>query len=86
MEDIVLRDRKHLSAGGIVIPVVIINSATGRMDTPPDIITRGFLAGEDSDQLLDEARELVKSTLDSSPAEEVTDWGLTKNKIQSRTW
>jgi len=83
VEDIVLRDRKHLSAGGIVIPVVVINSRTGLLDTPPDIITRGFLTGEDSEHLLDEARDLVTSTLESSSAEEVTDWGLTKDKIQS---
>ena len=84
VEDIVLRDRKHLSAGGFVIPVVVINSKTGLMETPPDIITRGFLTGEDSEHLLDEARDLVISTLESSSAEEVTDWGLTKDKIQSQ--
>lgn len=83
VEDIVLRDRQHLSAGGIVIPVVVINSRTGRMETPPDIITRGFLTGEDGETLLAEARKLVISTVESSSAEEVTDWGLIKEKIQS---
>jgi ribonuclease J len=83
VEDIVLRDRKHLSAGGIVIPVVVINSRTGRMETPPDLITRGFLTGEDGEDLLSEARDLVASTLEGSSAEEVTDWGLIKEKIQS---
>jgi ribonuclease J len=83
VEDIVLRDRKHLSAGGIVVPVVVINSRTGKLDAPPDIITRGFLTGEDSEDLLTEARDLVVSTLEGSSAEEVTDWGLIKDKIQS---
>jgi ribonuclease J len=82
VEDIVLRDRKHLSAGGIVIPVVVINSRTGKMEAPPDIITRGFLT-EDSEDILSEARDLVVSTLEGSPAEEVSDWGLIKDKIQS---
>jgi ribonuclease J len=83
VEDIVLRDRKHLSAGGIVIPVVVINSRTGGLEAPPDIITRGFLTGEDGEDLLSEARNLVISTLEGSSAEEVTDWGLIKDKIQS---
>jgi ribonuclease J len=83
VEDIVLRDRKHLSAGGIVIPVVVINSRTGGLEAPPDIITRGFLTGEDGEDLLSEARDLVVATLEGSSAEEVTNWGLIKDKIQS---
>ena len=80
--DIVLRDRQHLSEGGIVIPVVSINKQSGRVETPPEIITRGFLAGED-DSLLDEVRDLVIATVESSPIEEVADWGLIKDKIQT---
>ncbi len=80
--DIILRDRQHLSEGGIVIPVVSINKQSGRVETPPEIITRGFLAGED-DSLLDEVRDLVIATVEGSPAEEVADWGLIKDKIQT---
>jgi ribonuclease J len=80
--DIVLRDRQHLSEGGIVIPVVSINKQSGRVETPPEIITRGFLAGED-EELLDEVRDLVVSTVEGSPTEEVADWGLIKDKIQT---
>lgn len=81
--DIVLRDRQHLSEGGIVIPVVAINKQTGRMESPPEIITRGFLAGEDGDALLREAAAVVGATIESSSTEEVTDWGLIKDKVQS---
>ena len=80
--DIVLRDRQHLSEGGIVIPVVSINKQDGRVETPPEIITRGFFAGED-DELLDEVRDLIVSTVEGSSAEEVADWGLIKEKIQT---
>ncbi len=80
--DIILRDRQHLSEGGIVIPVVSINKQSGRVETPPEIITRGFLAGED-DSLLDEVRDLVIATVEGSPTEEVADWGLIKDKIQT---
>jgi ribonuclease J len=80
--DIILRDRQHLSEGGIVIPVVSINKQSGRVETPPEIITRGFLAGED-DSLLDEVRDLVIATVEGSSPEEVADWGLIKDKIQT---
>ena len=80
--DIVLRDRQHLSEGGIVIPVVSINKQDGRVETPPEIITRGFFAGED-DELLDEVRDLIVSTVEGSSAEEVADWGLIREKIQT---
>ena len=66
-----------------MIPVVVINSRTGGMESQPDIITRGFLAGEDSEDILSEARDLLVSTLEGSSAEEVADWGVTKEKIQS---
>ena len=81
--DIVLRDRQHLSEGGIVIPVVAINKQTGKMEQPPEIITRGFLAGDDGDELLAEVSDVVRSTIESSSTEETTDWGLIKDKVQT---
>jgi len=81
--DIVLRDRQHLSEGGIVIPVVAINKQTGRCESPPEIVTRGFLATEESEMLLAEARAVVQATVDESTPEEVADWGLIKEKIQT---
>ena len=75
-------NRQHLSEGGIVIPVVSINKQSGRVETPPEIITRGFLAAED-DEILDEVKDLVVATIEASPAEEVADWGLIKDKIQT---
>ena len=66
-----------------VVPVVVINTQTGNIETPPDIITRGFLTGDDTEQLLSEARDLVVSTLENSSVEEVTDSGLVKEKIST---
>jgi ribonuclease J len=80
VSDIVLRDRQHLSEGGIVIPVVAINKQTGRADAPPEIIIRGFFADDD---LLAEASGVVKATIEGSSTEEVTDSGLIREKIQT---
>jgi len=50
------------------------------VETPPEIITRGFLEDE---ELLEELRVLIIATVEGSPAEEVADWGLIKEKIQT---
>src|SRR3954469_19993048 len=44
--DEVIRDRKHLAADGLVVPVVAINRITGRVEGVPDVITRGFVRDE----------------------------------------
>ena len=82
ISDIVLRDRQHLSEGGIVIPVVSINKQNGRVETEPEIITRGFVSAED-DGLLDEVRDLLVATVENSSLEEVADWGIIREKIQT---
>ena len=42
VEDIVIRDRRHLSEDGIVLPIIAINKHTGRSETLPEVVTRGF--------------------------------------------
>ena len=42
VEDLVIKDRRHLSEDGIVLPIIAINKLTGRVETTPEIVTRGF--------------------------------------------
>jgi len=81
VDDIVIRDRKHLSEDGIVLPIVGINKHTGRVEGMPEIVTRGFAAAEEA--LIIEARQIVMRTLDGSSAEEKADYGVIKEKIRS---
>ena len=57
--NIVLRDRRQLSQDGILIVVVTINRATGRIVSGPDIVSRGFVYVRESEQLMDDARSRV---------------------------
>ena len=50
--DEVLRDRRHLAADGLVVPVVAINRQTGAVDSMPEIIARGFVTDRESDDVL----------------------------------
>ncbi len=80
VEDVVMRDRRHLSEGGIVLPILAINQTTGRVESMPEIVTRGFAAGEEA--LIEQARQVVGATLDASSAEEKADYGVIKEKIR----
>ena len=60
VEEGVLRDRRHLSSDGLLIPVVILDRATGRMESAPEMVSRGFVWEHDGgDSRLDEAVALV---------------------------
>jgi ribonuclease J len=83
VEDIVIRDRRHLSEDGIVLPIIAINRHSGRSETPPEIVSRGFMPLEESAGMLQEARQVVMKTLDSSTAEERGDWGVMQEKIRA---
>jgi ribonuclease J len=82
VEDMVIRDRRHISEDGIIVPILAINKHTGKVETPPEIVTRGFAAGE-PDDFLDHAREVVLQTLAASSDEEKSDWGVIKEKIRA---
>ncbi|MBI3469831.1 MAG: ribonuclease J, partial [Candidatus Solibacter usitatus] len=80
--DLVIRDRRHLSEDGIVLPIIAINKHSGRSETLPEIVTRGFATGEEGSDLIQNARQVVARTLESSTREEMGDWGVMKEKIR----
>ncbi len=81
VEDLVIKDRRHLSEDGIVLPIIAINKLTGRVETNPEIVTRGFAGGENG--FLDGARQTVMQTLELSSDEEKADYGVIKEKIRA---
>jgi len=82
VEDLVIRDRRHLSEDGIVLPIIAINKVTGRVESAPEIVMRGFGAGMTDDGFVDGARRTVMSTLELSSDEEKGDYGMIKEKIR----
>jgi ribonuclease J len=84
VQEVVIRDRRHLSEDGIVLPIIAINRHTGRIENLPEIVSRGFAASfEDGSEFLQNARQVVAKTLESSNQEEKTDWGVMKEKIRA---
>jgi ribonuclease J len=83
IEDVVIRDRRHLSEDGVVVPIIAINKHTGKMEIAPEIVTRGFLPSEDGAEILSQARDVILRTVEQSSQEEKTDWSVIKEKIRA---
>ena len=81
VEDVVIRDRQHLSEGGIVLPIITINKRTGNVENAPEIVMRGFAV--DDPEMISESRQIVQRTLESSSDEEKADYGVIKEKIRT---
>jgi len=81
VEDIVIRDRQHISEGGIVLPIITINKRTGKVENAPEIVMRGFAV--DDPNMISESRQVVQRTLDVSSDEEKADYGVIKEKIRN---
>jgi ribonuclease J len=81
IEEVVIRDRKHLSEDGVVVPIIAIDKHTGRMESQPEIVTRGMFS-DNGTEFLAGARDIVLKTVEQSNAEEKSDWSVIKEKIR----
>ena len=81
IEEAVIRDRKHLSEDGVVVPIIAIDKHTGRMESQPEIVTRGMFS-DNGNEFLAGARDVVLKTVEQSNAEEKSDWSVIKEKIR----
>ncbi|HVJ95534.1 MAG TPA: ribonuclease J [Acidimicrobiia bacterium] len=70
----VLRDRRMLSEEGFVAVIVTVDSATGEIVTGPEIITRGWVYGPEAEDLLEEAKGVVRASIGDAAAEGATDF------------
>ena len=80
--DLVIRDRRHLSEDGFVMPIIAIDKSTGKPEGLPEIVSRGFHS-DDNAAVLAEAKKVVTRTLESSSREERGDWGVMQEKIRA---
>ena len=80
--NIVLRDRQHLAEDGIMIVVLALDGASGYLAAGPDIVSRGFVYVRESDELMEEARDILYNTVNEYLDRGVTDWGKLKMGIR----
>ncbi|MEE3467038.1 MAG: ribonuclease J [Eubacterium sp.] len=80
--NIVLRDRQHLSENGLMVVVLTLERGSNMVLAGPDIVSRGFVYVRESENLMDECREVVNIALDRLFDRGVTDWGKMKTEIK----
>lgn len=80
--NIVLRDRQLLSENGLIIIVVTLEKGSNQVLAGPDIVSRGFVYVRESENLMDEAREVVEIAIDRCLRNNITDWGKIKVEIR----
>jgi len=80
---IVLRDRKLLSQDGLIVVVITTEKESGQIIAGPDIISRGFVYVRESEDLMENAREIIKQTLAKLDGKRANDWAAKKNVIKN---
>lgn len=79
---IVLRDRKLLSEDGLIIAVCAIDSASGRVVSGPEVVSRGFVYVRESEAMMETARSLIYDIIEACADEGVREWGAIKLRIR----
>ena len=80
--NIVLRDRQHLSQDGLIIIVLTMDSSTGEVIAGPDVISRGFVYVRESENVMDEVKNVVRAEIKKCEENGIRDWGTIKSNLK----
>lgn len=80
--DMVIRDRRHLSEDGMVLAVMAIHQQSGELVAGPDLISRGFMLAEESEEVLESAKQTVLAALSDMNRETRTDPEELKEEVR----
>ncbi len=80
--NIVLRDRRHLAQDGLIVVVATVDADEGSIISGPDIISRGFVYVRESEELMDEVRDLVRKVLNDTLNSGATEWNQIKTNVK----
>ena len=80
---VVLRDRKHLAEDGMIVVCVNLSAEDGMILTGPDIITRGFIYVKESEELMEELREVALEAIERCQRKHIRDWSTIKSAIKN---
>ncbi|KND47163.1 MAG: ribonuclease J [Parcubacteria bacterium C7867-004] len=82
MQEVVIRDRQMLAKDGMFVIIATVNLKTGKLRKSPDIISRGFVYLRESQDMLNQARLLIKKTVeDSTEGMDPVDLDFVKNAL-----
>lgn len=80
--NIVLRDRQHLSQDGLIVIVLTMDSSTGEVVAGPDVISRGFVYVRESENLMDDVKNVVRHEIRMCEEQGLRDWSTIKSTVR----
>lgn len=82
LQEVVIRDRQMLAKDGMFVIIATVNLKTGKLRKSPDIISRGFVYLRENQDMLNQARLLIKKTVeDSTEGMNPVDLDFVKNAL-----
>lgn len=88
--NVVIHDRQMLAEDGILMVVLTLEKGSNQVLAGPDIVTRGFIYVKESDDIMEEAREVAVSAIEKIQDKNITDWGkmkvIIKDAMSSYVW
>ncbi len=80
VDHVILRDRRHLATDGMVVVILAVDKRTGRISGVPEIVSRGFIDTEWSDDLLERTQQVVVRSLEG--ADHIAEWGVVNQTVK----
>lgn len=77
-----VRERRQLAYDGVVSLVITISEATGKLETPPEIVARGLIGVDGSNGFLKDAQTVVTRAVESAPRPDGDDTTLFKEHVR----
>jgi ribonuclease J len=82
VQEMVIKERRHLAEDGFVVPILAINRSSGGIEGVPEVVSRGFVSPQDSPALMSDARQVIVKTIEASNPEELSDVAVMQEKIR----
>lgn len=80
IDHVVLRDRKHLASDGMVVVILAMEKNTGRVVARPEVISRGFVDMDESEDLIERTRDEASKCLDG--ADHIVEWAAVHTQVK----
>ncbi len=80
IDHLILRDRHHLANDGMVVVILAIEKQTGRLVGKPEVVSRGFVDIDESEELLRRTQDMVVAALEG--ADHIAEWGVVNTKVK----
>jgi ribonuclease J len=80
IDHVVLRDRKHLAADGMVVVILPIDKQTSRLAGQPEVVSRGFVDMDEKEDLIERTRDHVAKGFDVE--DHAIEWGAVQTEVK----